>query len=263
MYDSLHFAINNISTIVIILYSLFFFSALMLRFSSGDYYDKLPEEDSDISLARKRGEKLAFIVSGFLDQPDRAMQHIELQDYNMIAIANDVFGFKIDQYRDIIDKYSEEGDIAIGISVGAKAVVESDIGKQILINPCVHPLALKGKYFWLAKIFAPLLQLVSWILGWLSFIPFISANDSHFSLAFFADQLWEIGYGWPIPSKEADIDIVISSEDEFLNNQVIIEDFEEEAPDNSTIIRINTKHARIGDKKDAPKYQNAINYLLK
>lgn len=263
MFDTLNFAVNNMSTIALILYVLFFFTALMVRYSSGDYYNSLPDEEPDIASAREKDEKLAFIVGGFVDQPENAMKHIELPGYNMIAIANDVFGFRISQYRDIIDKYSTDGDIAIGISVGAKAVVESDIKKQILINPCTDPLALYDEHYWPAKIFAPVLELISWLLGWLAFIPFIPVNGNHFSLAFFADQLWAIGYGWPIPSTEADIGIILSTEDKFIDNRVIMEDFNEDTPDNITALEIHTEHATIGRKEDAPKYQAAINYLLK
>lgn len=265
MFDTLYFVVDNISAIALILYILFLFTALMIRFSSEtvDYFNHLPEEEPSISSARERKKKLAFIIGGFVGNPEDAMKYIDLPGYNIIAITNDAFGFKIDQYRDIINKYAREGDIAIGISIGAKAVVESDIEKQILINPCTDPYALlHSRHFWSAKIFAPLLEIISWILGWLSFIPFIPVNGNHFSLAFFADQLWEIGYGWPIPSTEVDIGIILSKQDEFLDNQVIIEDFNQDAPDNTTILEVNTRHATIGDKKDAPKYQAAIDYLL-
>ena len=254
---------ENLGYILLIIYALFVVSSLVVRITPGDYMDRLPDYDPTIMAAKHKAQRLAFVVGGFMDKPENAMKYIDLPDYQIVAITNDNFGFRISQYRDILDKYASNKDVAIGISIGAKAVVESNAKNQILINPCTDPYALYKESFWPAKIFAPILQFLSFILGWLSFIPFIRGNDGYYSLAFFADQLWAIGYGWPEPSTESNIGIIISTDDEFLDNRVIIEDFEQEALENSTIVEINTEHATIGTRKDAEQYQEAINYLLK
>ena len=249
--------------IILIIYGFFIITALAVRCIGGDYDLRLRECDPTVAPNGKRKyKKVAWVIGGLLDQPDRVMRYIDLPGYQIIAIMTDVFGYSIRQLANILDEYAGEDDIAIGISIGAQAVVKSSVGTQILINPCIDPLSLGKKERWFLAFAAPLLEAVSFLLGWLSFIPFIPMNKGHFSIATLADQLIAIEYGFPLLDRNANIGAIISTDDEFLDNEIIASDILEQSP-TAGIVEVKTKHARIGDKKDAPKYQAALNYLLK
>ncbi len=260
-------------------------SALITRLCMLGKPEKIYEEQNNDS------NKLAFCIAGLLNQPERAFKHIDIPGYKKVYVKFSPFGYsgvtlgKIINALHQINVQHHYEDIVLGISIGSLAALNAKTDQTILINPCCNAKMLKKSLYWLIKIFSPIAEIISLALGWLSFIPIIPAQEGRYSLTLLVDQLFNMGYGsilnkLPTQSKvivktngqyftnsssagqSTQTGVIVSDKDEFLNNEEIINYFEKNDP-LCSIVSIDTMHARIGDPKDAPKYQAAINYFLK
>lgn len=209
-----------------------------------------------------KGNKLAFCIAGLLNQPNTAFRHIVIPGYDKVYVSFSQFGWNPRWMGWALEKLKKDDDIMLGISIGAQAAWNAGASRTILINPCSTPKILQKRYYWLTKILSPLAWILSYALGWISFIPFIPAQDGRYSIALLVDQLFWMSHGRCLENLHTRAGIIISDKDEFLENKNIIKYYAEKAP-HASIVSIDTMHARIGDPKDAPKYQAAINYLLK
>ena len=140
-----------------------------------------------------------YFIAGILNQPIRAFHYFSYRGFCRVYLNYSVFGFNPKRAGKQLDKLMKDGDVVCGVSIGAKPIAYSTTNgfKRVLINPCTHPEILQPKYFWLIRIFAPLFKLLTFLLGWISILPLISAEGGRYSLALLADQLFWIGYGYP------------------------------------------------------------------
>lgn len=219
------------------------------------YKEKHSDSNSD-------SNKLAFCVAGLLNQPETAFKHINIPGYTKVYVKFSPFGYSGATMGKTINALRQDEDIILGISIGSLATLNAKMDKAILINPCCNAKMLKKSLYWLIKIFSPIAEIISLTLGWFSFIPIIPAQEGHYSLALLIDQLFNMGYGHMTNNPHTQTKIIISKKDEFLINEEIIRYFKKKDP-LCGIANIDTMHARIGDPKDAPKYQAAIDYFLK
>lgn len=105
--------------------------------------------------------------------------------------------------------------ISIGDLVGRYAEDELNRVQTIAINPEPDPRFLKPWARWSLRIGTPIMKVLMVPCGWLSQLPLARG----FSLAFLADQWWEIAYRSDTPTgKDRLINVICSTRDQFLNN---------------------------------------------
>lgn len=250
----------KLSDIILICFLVNLFSALVARITGTTNESLIIRTENDMDNTSK-GDKFAFCIAGFLNQPETAFRYISIPGYKKAYVNFSQYGWNPKWMGRALEKLKKDDDIMIGISIGAQAAWNADADRTILINPCSTPRALQKKYYWLIMALSPLAQIISYVLGWISLIPFIPAQDRKYSIALLVDQLFWMGHGRCLKDLPAETGIIISDKDEFLENKNVIKYYDEKVP-HASIISIDTMHARLGDKKDAPKYQAAIDYLL-
>lgn len=130
-----------------------------------------------------------------------------------------------------------------------------------MINPCTHSTSLNPKLRMKLKAATPLLELVSYLLGWFAIIPIIKTKQGErYSFALLVDQLYWASYGDPDYSKvsyQGKTGIVLSKGDEYIENDVVSEIY-----DRSEKIVIPTRHGFIASPYVSNLYNEAINNLL-
>lgn len=202
----------------------------------------------------------ALLIAGLQNQPDTAYQYIETNGYDRVYLKFSYFGYSPKSAGKQLENLMDDGDIACGVSVGAKTIEYSNLptgSRAILINPCSHPKVLKSPFRYLTKL-SPLVEVLSYSLGWLSVLPIIPADmGQKTSFALLADELFWIGWGDP-EINTTNTGVVISTEDEFLDPKTMRRTYSE-----ALTIEIDTLHGRTGSKKYCRKYYSAINQLLK
>lgn len=207
-----------------------------------------------------KARPVVLLVAGMMNQATKAFSFSRFEGYDICYLNFSMFGFNPRLAGRQIRELYKEGDVVLGISIGAKAAVYSGETEQILINPCVFPETLQLKLRLPIKIFAPLIEFVSYGLGWLAILPVIPADSGRYSLALLADQLFAIGYGEPNRQlvEEGNIKgVVLSIRDEFLDNDVIEKTFS-----NSEIVWIFTKHGRTTEAGSKGYYRLAVEKFL-
>jgi len=202
-----------------------------------------------------------FLIAGMMNQATEAFKFSKFEGYEICYLNFSKFGFSPRQAgRQIGEEWYSEGDVVLGISIGAKAAVFSGRTKQILINPCVFPETLKPRLRTMVKIFAPLIELASYTLGWLAILAVIPADAGKYSLALVADQLFAIAYGKPSRRMATDgnaVGVILSTEDESLDNMEIERTFF-----NSGTMWIPTKHGRTTEAESKEYYRQAVERFL-
>lgn len=110
------------------------------------------------------------------------------------AIFYQNFGFNphVAAYQISEDIYRRSRN-AIFITMSLGSEIPLLLGTQhqhIAIDPCFGRQSLKRFKGVLIHIFAIILELIVFVLGWLAFLPIIRSGESHFSLALYADWLY-------------------------------------------------------------------------
>ena len=213
--------------------------------------------------------KKVFLLSGFLNQPETAYHFFDFTGFHRIFLRYSILGFNPKTVAKQLESLMFAGDLVCGISIGAKPIVYSKTNAydRVLINPCTHPETLRPKYFQKVRILSPLAELLTYLLGWFAMIPVITVDhQNYFSLTLLIDQLFWIGYGNPgriCADKAPDLGdlsttgIIVSTEDEFLDNRVVSRLFYK-----SEWVEIKAKHGYTADKAYAEEYKLALDFLI-
>lgn len=209
------------------------------------------------------GNSEVYLIAGMLSQPENAFKYLSFNNQATMPLRYSVFGFNpknsAKQLREIVGPY----DTVVGISIGCKPILmsENNCRRRILINPMTHSIILTAKNQMLIEYLSPEAEVLTYLLGWISFIPFINTDTGdRYSLALLIDQLYWMYYGDPKPSATRNLEkvgIVISTEDEFLANDVMKDIYSR-----AVQIEIETMHGRTADPRVSNEYQKAIDTLF-
>lgn len=207
-------------------------------------------------------EPKTFIIAGMLSQPESAYTHLSFNS-EKVPLRFSVLGFNPKNIARQLEDLVSSDDTLVGISIGCKPIIMSDTGckQAILINPMTHSIILQAKNQMLIEYLAPEAEALTYLLGWISIIPFIKSDTNDFySLALLVDQLFWMYYGDPEPDATKDLSnvgIIISTSDEFLDNDVMRGIYQ-----GANQFEINTKHGWTAHYYAAEEYQKAIDFLL-
>lgn len=206
-----------------------------------------------------------FVIAGFWNQSDRAFQYVNFEDdMNLIALNFSAFGYNPKNAGQQIARLLGFSDQICAISVGAKAVEYSiayAIARRIaLICPCSHPSVLKPFLRRMVRIFAPVVEVVSFALGWLAFLPVVPIKlGGHASITLIADQLFWIAYGNPVfQDNRQRTGLVMSYADELLRNKELERIYQSAAIQ----ITVEGLHARTDIPEMAEGYESAIKLIF-
>ena len=211
-----------LALLIAVLNSVTYAAARYLWYKSGQFAAKLmvakPVDESNV---------MNYYVAGNINQPDVAFKFMENdleggityvmyrenRGCDMRAIARQVIAdAKAHGYQ------ARVIGISIGDLVGRYAEAELKDAETIAINPEPDPRFLKPWARWTLRIVAPVMEVLSILCGWLSQLPLARG----FSLAFLADQWWEIAYRTETPTEKGKtLGVICSTRDEFLDNETI------------------------------------------
>ena len=204
-----------------------------------------------------------ILIAGMLSQPESAYQYINMPYGCSGYLKFSLLGYNPKKSGKQLKELAKSKDYVIGISVGCKSIIYADSPgkKRILVNPCTHSITLKAEYQMLLQYLSPILEVVSYALGWLSILPVIKTKlGDRYSLALLADQLFWIYYGDPEYEKTASqvgTGLILSKSDEFLENDIISEIYRR-----SSIEKVPARHGFIASQYVAQYFNEAINKLL-
>lgn len=205
-----------------------------------------------LQLVRGASSKVMnYFVAGNVNQPERAFKFLEDKIDGGITYVT-YSEKKGCSMRQIAEQVIDDADILgckariFGISIGdyvsRLAEEQLDDVETIAINPEPHPSILKPYANYGLKIVTPIMEVLTIPAGWLSYIPCIRG----FSLAFLADQWRDIAYCRDAPMETAmTLGVICSTEDEFLQNDVIEEYFK-----GVPIVYANCNHGNTEDRAD-------------
>ena len=209
-------------------------------------------------------KEINVLIAGFFTQPFSAYRELcQAHLAQEIYVIYSCFGWNAKnsaaQLDEALKKYTGKVNI-YAISVGDKIARSMTRCNHIYsINPCPNPCVLRNE--WQRKLppLAILLEAVAFVLGWLSVIPAIPTDDSPYSLALIADQLWEISVNRSTkPYNKSLTSFVLSSKDEYINNDFIFHFYKTSWLPFETI---ETQHARTTDIAWGTEYNHALEQL--
>lgn len=231
-------------------------------------------------------------LCGLLGQPAHAFQQVaNLGLPNTVLFSYSNFGFRVgvaaEQLEEFISKLPSNAVIELyTISLGSRVAIQyawsnnyrNRTTAQVFINPCAGPGVLKrtpGACL-MATPLLELAELASFLLGWVSVIPFIHTNDVWYSPALLLDQLLAIArydVTWPNVRHEFTPVLILSEMDEYIDNAAVrmffnlnhlsdyhiasYDSYDLGSPD-MKFVYINTKHARTNDPEWYKSYRYAI-----
>ena len=205
-----------------------------------------------------------ILIAGMLSQPEGAFRHIHMPYCYSGYLRYSCFGFNPRNAGAQIHRLAKRKDYIVGISIGCKAIAYSatSANRRCFINPMTHYITLKPRYQTLIRFWTPIAEVLSYALGWLSFIPFIkTATGDHYSLALLVDQLFWTGYGDPSYDKIKDMSltgVILSADDEYLDN-TIVDSIYRNSYETS---EIRTRHADTLSPHVAQEYEDAMCSIL-
>ena len=241
------------------------FTYAIVRFAHGGtlVVSEKPPNPTDqsadhIDLPKRTPGSHFYIICNFLNQPQNAFKYIAPP--RAIYLRYSLLGYNPKNAGFQLSGLMYDKDIAIGMSIGAKAIAYAPTRHEntIFVNPCTHKSALKPSLRPVITILALIAKLASYALGWLSIIPIIPthAENERYSLTLLADQLFWMAYGNPPVIKAK---VILSKDDEFLDNDAITKLYD---LDKTNSICIKTLHAHTDDETCAVAYAKAVNHLL-
>gem|GEM_PF-4266327 len=212
-----------------------------------------------------RPKSCCLFLAGMMNQPGAAFSRLRTATADQMVYAEfSIFGWNAKESIKQLNEYNgfiEHVPLTVfSISVGDKVARGITECKRIYaLNPCPSPEVLNFRFRILSPVLAIVLELMTFLLGWIAVLPIIPADDTNYSLALLADQLFEIGIR---RSKRRNIHrscIVLSSRDEFLDNEKVKAYF---WINNRRIIEIDTHHGRTADPEASTLYNRAILRLM-
>ena len=219
-----------------------------------------------------------FLTHGFLNEPILSFVFLDKllkPNCHLYYMQYDNFGYDAEAYTNqlfnkvsMINKEAAEAgkkveNIAVSISLGDQIVapIEDIFDQVIAINPCTYNSFLNQKYRTTIAFCAPILFVLEYALGWLSFVPFISYDHNYYSITLIADQIYDMKHLKPSESmrlKNLPRKILLSRYDQFLDNQAI-----EKYYPKADIQYINCKHGTMSDPNDAQLYLQGVQKLIR
>lgn len=209
-------------------------------------------------------ERVNVLIAGFFNQPFSAYRELCVSHSEQeIYVTYSCLGWNAKnsaiQLDKVLSRFSGRVDVYT-ISIGDKIVRNMTRCNHIYsINPCPNPCVLQKE--WQKKLppLAILLEVVTFMLGWLSVIPLIPTDDSPYSIALIADQLWEASVNRSTKAYNRGISsFVLSSKDEYINNDFIFHFYRTSWLPFETI---ETGHAKTADLAWGTEYNRALENL--
>lgn len=181
----------------------------------------------------KPGERMNYLIAGLFNQPRKAYEKLwDEMEGGVTLVTFRATGWRpLDMARDVANDIKQHErtarvyTISVGDQVGRYLNMFRDNDTQVIaINPCGHSSLLKSGQRKLSALGTVLCYLVSYLLGWFSLIPCLPGG---YSLPLLADQFLQLlDYG--VPQYYSNVaGLVLSSEDECLENNLITETYTE------------------------------------
>lgn len=171
-----------------------------------------------------------YFIAGNLNQPEAAFEFMRDETGDNYTYANycpmgwDVFTTATEIAEDILEHKYQARIFTISVGDHVARYLENlgnlDI-KVYAINPCPNGRTLRRPLAILLTIAAPLFSLVCHGLGWISIIPLIPTVGGKYSLMLLADQYTTIAYDLPSLQTKKTAGVILSKNDELLNNDAI------------------------------------------
>lgn len=247
---------KSLLTIVLLVNSLTYVGARAFWYATGGVA-------AELQRVRDVGDSgvMNYFVAGNVNQPERAFKFLEGKINGGITYVTyaEKRGCSMRQImRQVLDDAARQGckvrifGISIGDYVSRFAESELDDVETVAINPEPHPEMLKPYAGVGLKILTPVMEGLTVPLGWLSHIPCVRG----FSFAFLSDQWRDIAYCSDAPHVTTKtLGVICSSEDEFLQNGVILDYFE-----SVPVVTVNGRHA--DTQGNAEEYARAWDELM-
>ncbi len=209
----------------------------------------------------------AYLICGLGAKTADSFKFIEFPGYEKVYLDYSRKGFSPILAGIQLSALVNPRDIVCGVSLGAKVARYSlvDLTRAILINPCLSSELLNSNLKRLIRFGWPILSSLELLIGWLSLLPWIPTNKGVWqSPASVVDQLYWIGHDPEVlryyehcRAPELRTNFILSDDDEFIDCSRL------GMFPSAYFVEIFSKHARLGEPTEAPKYQSAINHFLK
>lgn len=191
--------------------------------------------------------EMTYLIAGNLNQPQPAFNFMTSElDANFTYVKFAVQGWNAKAtakaiIKDIRKHNYEARVFAISIGDQVARYLEDELGAEVeiySINPCSYKDTLQPKYCELTTTWALPAEILCHLLGWPTMFPSIEVGGGDYSLVMLVDQYWEIAYGKPPLKTSCTRGVVLSTNDEVLNNDYLRSLFGE-----TKIVEIDTAHA--------------------
>ena len=208
---------------------------------------------------------VSILIAGMKSQPYEAFHLLPAVRSEQMVYANySCFGWNAKNSAEQINNLTfwdfslvRAFTISVGDKVGRRLTRCSRIYS---INPCPSPFVLKDRLQKRLPLLAILLEVLTFLLGWLAVLPLVHTDGVPYSLALLSDQLFEASVKRDTSSENRGItSIVFSVDDEFLELEKLHRFYKMDLP----VKVIESTHGRTADPDEAPEYDEALKCLMK
>lgn len=203
-----------------------------------------------------------YRIAGPGSQPRTAFQFIKMPEGNLVNLCYSPLGFSSKraglQLTEFAESHYAQRINVYAISLGAQVMLNAGDSlyrraKMIAIDPCLSRKSLRPMPAFFVTVGAVVLEIVSVLLGCIALLPIIPAEEGQYSVALWADILFNIAFG---DAKQDHPTVVIKS----LHNQTLDDDYLSERFERSAIEIADDVPGcgSISDPRQAPVYTEAI-----
>lgn len=191
--------------------------------------------------------EMTYLIAGNLNQPQSAFNFMMSEvgaNYTYVKFGVQGWNAKATAKAIIKDIRSHDYKARVfTISIGDQVAryLEDELGTEVelySINPCSYRDALQPKYCELTTTWALPAEILCHLIGWPTMFPSIEVGGGDYSLVMLVDQYWEIAYNKPPLKTSCTQGVVLSINDEILDNDYLRSLFSE-----TRIVEIDTAHA--------------------
>ena len=204
-----------------------------------------------------------YLISGLKSQPDKSYAKINFTGYDRVLLKFSLLGYNPALAGRQLSRFMRPEDVVCAVSLGAQSIEYSyryGERQSILINPCSHSEIYQENRSRHPKLrrLSPLFVTITFLMGWVGVLPLLPADmGDRTSFALLMDQVFWMDYGSPELRPSQKVGIVISTEDEVLDNHGAYALYR-----GAHFVEIATPHGRIGSSRYAKAYERAIAKLL-
>lgn len=248
--------------IILVVLAINFLTCSLARLIQGGrfVYNKRPYPDYNGKMV---------LIAGILGQPETTYGKIKMPYGGSGYLNYSLFGFnpknagkQLKQFLESKDHIVGTKDYIIGMDVGCKAIVYAGLigERRVLLSPYTHAIGLKAKDQTKISILSPILEVLTWALGWISIIPIIRTKQKNwYSLALLADQLFWTYYGDPEIDEKCgmDYDVLLDRDTTHQENYVMADVYKK-----SNLITVATERSCITVEPVAKLYESILNAIL-